>query len=68
MSEALFNILTGVFVERAVAASLPDREELISEERKKLQKSVQELRALFMELDAAARHRLCSTRLTCMYQ
>ena len=32
--KALFNILTGVFVERAVAASLPDREELISEERK----------------------------------
>jgi len=48
---ALFNILTGVFVERAVAASLPDREELISEERKKLCKQVEELRALFKALD-----------------
>lgn len=48
---ALFNILTGVFVERAVAASLPDREELINEERKKLLKQVEELRALFKALD-----------------
>lgn len=38
--EALFNILTGVFVERAVAASLPDREELISEARA-LQKALE---------------------------
>ncbi|CAK9094598.1 unnamed protein product [Durusdinium trenchii] len=51
---ALFNILTGVFVERAVAASLPDREELISEERKKLLKQVEELRALFKDLDTDA--------------
>ncbi|CAL1157550.1 unnamed protein product [Cladocopium goreaui] len=48
---ALFNILTGVFVERAVAASLPDREELINEERKKLLKQVEELRSLFKALD-----------------
>ena len=34
--KALFNILTGVFVERAVAAALPDREELIAQERKKI--------------------------------
>jgi len=48
---ALFNILTGVFVERAVAASLPDREELISEERKKLFQQVEDLRNLFKALD-----------------
>jgi len=48
---ALFNILTGVFVERAVAAAMPDREELIAMERKKIMKQVEELRALFKALD-----------------
>ncbi|CAE7870325.1 dnaJ, partial [Symbiodinium necroappetens] len=49
---ALFNILTGVFVERAVAAALPDREELIAQERKKILKQVEDLRALFKALDS----------------
>lgn len=48
---AFFNILTGVFVEKAVAAAIPDREELISAEKAKLVQEVEELRALFKELD-----------------
>eukprot|EP00913_Durusdinium_trenchii_P023960 g22502.t1 len=50
---AIFNILTGIFVERAVAASLPDREQQILLERRKLLEQANELRDLFscMDLD-----------------
>lgn len=48
---ALFNILTGVFVEKAMAAGLPNRDELILEERKKLLSQVEEFRALCKRLD-----------------
>ncbi|CAJ1392078.1 unnamed protein product [Effrenium voratum] len=52
---AIFNILTGIFVERAVAASLPDREQQILQERRKLLEQANDLRYLFscMDLDAS---------------
>jgi len=48
---ALFNIMTGVFVERALTAAIPDRDEMIWEEQKKLAKQVEEFKALCMQLD-----------------
>ncbi|CAE6923882.1 cac [Symbiodinium natans] len=48
---ALFNIMTGVFVERALTAALPDRDEMIWEEQKKLAKQVEEFKALCNQLD-----------------
>jgi len=48
---ALFNILTGVFVEKAVLASQPDRDDLILEQRKKHRKAVQEFRKLCRSVD-----------------
>jgi hypothetical protein len=48
---ALFNILTGVFVEKAVVAATPDREELVLEQRRKALKEAEEFRRLCMRLD-----------------
>lgn len=48
---AIFNILTGIFVERAVAASMPDREQQILLERRKLLEQANELRDLFACMD-----------------
>mgnify|MGYP002803557489 FL=1 len=50
-SFAIFNILTGIFVERAVAASMPDREQQILIERRKLLEQATELRDLFSCID-----------------
>eukprot|EP00931_Biecheleriopsis_adriatica_P003955 TRINITY_DN10569_c0_g3_i1.p1 TRINITY_DN10569_c0_g3~~TRINITY_DN10569_c0_g3_i1.p1 ORF type:complete len:721 (+),score=117.48 TRINITY_DN10569_c0_g3_i1:74-2236(+) len=49
---ALFNIMTGVFVERAMQASMPDRDEMIFEAQKKLQDQVEEFRDLCVKLDS----------------
>ena len=51
---AIYNILTGIFVERAVAANMPDREQQILQERKKLLEQADELRYLFACLDLDA--------------
>lgn len=48
---ALFNIMTGVFVERALTAAIPDRDELIWEEQKRLAKQVEEFKTLCKEFD-----------------
>ncbi|CAE7816328.1 Scn5a [Symbiodinium sp. CCMP2456] len=48
---ALFNIMTGVFVERALTAAIPDRDEMIWEEQKKLAKQVEDFKALCNQLD-----------------
>mmetsp|Transcript_66846 Transcript_66846/g.157486 ORF Transcript_66846/g.157486 Transcript_66846/m.157486 type:complete len:582 (+) Transcript_66846:25-1770(+) len=48
---AIYNILTGIFVERAVAANMPDREQQILQERKRLLEQADELRYLFECLD-----------------
>eukprot|EP00913_Durusdinium_trenchii_P018409 g17294.t1 len=48
---ALFNIMTGVFVERALTAAIPDRDELIWEEQKKLAKQVEDFKELCKEFD-----------------
>lgn len=44
---AIFNILTGIFVERAVAANMPDREQQIVLERQRLREQADVLRDLF---------------------
>ncbi|CAJ1363100.1 unnamed protein product [Effrenium voratum] len=48
---ALFNIMTGVFVERAMQAAIPDRDEMIYEEQKKLAKQVEDFKGLCNQLD-----------------
>eukprot|EP00931_Biecheleriopsis_adriatica_P003953 TRINITY_DN10569_c0_g1_i1.p1 TRINITY_DN10569_c0_g1~~TRINITY_DN10569_c0_g1_i1.p1 ORF type:complete len:707 (+),score=113.34 TRINITY_DN10569_c0_g1_i1:217-2121(+) len=48
---ALFNIMTGVFLERAIQAAVPDRDEMIHQEQKKLQEQVEEFRSLCTRLD-----------------
>jgi len=48
---ALFNIMTGVFVERALTAAIPDRDEMIWEEQKKLAKQVEDFKTLCKEFD-----------------
>jgi len=48
---ALFNIMTGVFVERALTAAIPDRDELIWEEQKRLAKQVEDFKTLCKEFD-----------------
>jgi len=48
---ALFNILTGIFVEKAVLASQPDRDELILEQSRKARKETDDLRFLCNQLD-----------------
>lgn len=50
-SFALFNILTGVFVEKAVLAASPDRDELIMEQRLKGLREADEFRLLCTRLD-----------------
>jgi hypothetical protein len=50
-SFALFNILTGVFVEKAVVAAQPDREELILQQRRKVLQEAEEFRRLCERLD-----------------
>lgn len=48
---ALFNILTGVFVEKAVVAAQPDREEVILEQRRKTMEDAEEFKHLCHVLD-----------------
>lgn len=48
---ALFNIMTGVFVERVLTAAIPDRDELIWEEQKRLAKQVEDFKTLCKEFD-----------------
>merc|ERR1712079_689436 len=48
---AVFNILTGVFVEKAVTAAMPDKDERILEEKRKLLADANEFRQLFAQLD-----------------
>merc|ERR1712232_172469 len=48
---ALFNILTGIFVEKAVLASQPDRDELILEQSRKARKETEDFRSLCNQLD-----------------
>jgi hypothetical protein len=48
---ALFNILTGIFVEKAVLATQPDRDELILEQCRKSRKEADEFRVLCNRLD-----------------
>jgi len=48
---AVLNILTGVFVEKAVAAAIPDREELVLAQRRNMLKDAQEFRHLCLQLD-----------------
>jgi len=48
---ALFNILTGIMVEKAVVASQPDRDELILEQCRKSRKEAEEFRVLCRRLD-----------------
>lgn len=48
---ALLNILTGVFVEKAVVAAQPDREEIILEQRRKTMEDAHEFKHLCHLLD-----------------
>ena len=48
---ALFNILTALFVEKAVAASRPDRQQQMVMERRKFAEQAGELRELFSTMD-----------------
>jgi hypothetical protein len=48
---ALFNILTGIFVEKAVLATQPDRDELILQQCHKSRKEADEFRTLCNRLD-----------------
>ena len=48
---ALFNILTALFVEKAVAASRPDRQQQMSLERRKFAEQAAELCELFSKMD-----------------
>jgi hypothetical protein len=48
---ALFNILTGIFVEKSVVAAVPDRDELILEQSKKAKMEAEEFRQLCVKLD-----------------
>merc|ERR1712232_1100737 len=50
-SFALFNILTGVLIEKAFEAGQPDRDELILEQCRKTKKDADEFRAFFISLD-----------------
>lgn len=48
---ALFNILTGIFVEKAVLATQPDRDEIILEQCRKSRREADEFRVLCRHLD-----------------
>eukprot|EP00928_Gymnodinium_smaydae_P027241 TRINITY_DN21121_c0_g3_i1.p1 TRINITY_DN21121_c0_g3~~TRINITY_DN21121_c0_g3_i1.p1 ORF type:complete len:636 (-),score=113.04 TRINITY_DN21121_c0_g3_i1:51-1958(-) len=48
---ALFNILTGIFVEKAVVASQPDREDLVLEQRRRSISEAKEFYNLCLRLD-----------------
>jgi hypothetical protein len=48
---ALVNILTGIFVEKAVMAATPDREDRVLDQRRKLLREAQEFRTLCQRLD-----------------
>merc|ERR1719453_2455220 len=48
---ALFNILTGIFVEKAVCTSLPDRDDLVLQQRQKARQDAQEFRHMCSVLD-----------------
>merc|ERR1712232_1109074 len=48
---ALFNILTGIFVEKSVCAAVPDRDELILEQSRKAKMEAEEFRQLCKQFD-----------------
>merc|ERR1712232_199243 len=48
---AIMNLLTGMFVEKAVRAAMPDREELILEQHKAIIEQAKEFRKLCRALD-----------------
>merc|ERR1719313_1538748 len=48
---ALFNILTGIFVEKAVVAASPDRDDLILQQKKKAKEDAAEFRRMCHMLD-----------------
>lgn len=48
---AVFNILTGIFVERAVEAAMPDREDQVIQQRREIIQQAEELRRLCSLLD-----------------
>lgn len=48
---ALFNILTGIFVEKAVVASAPDRDDLVLQQRRKARQDSAEFRHMCAVLD-----------------
>lgn len=54
MAFALFNILTGVFVEKAVASCQPDQDELVFKQRMQAMQESEELRALCSKMDTDA--------------
>merc|ERR1719162_1571493 len=49
---ALFNILTGIFVEKAVSCSQPDRDDMVLEQRQKTRQDVVEFRHVCSLLDS----------------
>eukprot|EP00928_Gymnodinium_smaydae_P020336 TRINITY_DN17862_c1_g1_i1.p1 TRINITY_DN17862_c1_g1~~TRINITY_DN17862_c1_g1_i1.p1 ORF type:complete len:914 (-),score=216.55 TRINITY_DN17862_c1_g1_i1:106-2787(-) len=49
---ALFNILTGIFVEKSVAAGQPDRDELIMRQCRKSKREAEEFRILCRHFDS----------------
>lgn len=55
---ALFNILTGVFVEKAITAFMPDRAEQLLEERRRLVNEADDFRALCKRLDRSREGRI----------
>ena len=55
---SIFNVLTGVFVDRAVAAAIPDREQQILEERRRLWQQKNKLREIFDCMDSDADGRI----------
>merc|ERR1719254_147256 len=48
---AVLNILSGIFIEKAMAASVPDREQLAFEKRKADEKDAKELTELITSMD-----------------
>jgi hypothetical protein len=48
---ALFNILTGIFVEKSVSASAPDRDDMVMQQRVKANQDAAEFRRVCMLLD-----------------
>jgi hypothetical protein len=49
---SLFNIMTGIVVEKALLAATPDRDEIILQQKKKVKRETNEFRELCRQLDA----------------